>query len=391
MVALVLCLAMPALAQTIPVGYHEQLRVELTNQAGAEVRASRDGGRSWIVLGHVLSAARKVNPQGFRAAMWVADSCVAATAVNAVHLKVATNPATGRAITLSLAPHGELEGDVQPQAAIVLDTKPGEGVFGGLGPTVGSPVCLWQAGQWQAFPADYQPRDGDRLLILRLVPERQLRYVDFENVFGGKITATYQDGGQEVLGHVLTPVTGIGRFDGTKYADHGRLRANHPGVLDVSTSPYGMVGGFQIIPWEHANDPEMDYVRTNRQWMVVGPNDLSRGWDGQAPLFWGNLYPSWRADDFDQADACDRLLSRVLVLCQRRGKTAGDEWEELPRIAFSGTAPVKSPRPAGDRLWLIYEPPSGYAPLPPAASSALADVVAIRFSLPMEMFWPGDE
>jgi len=199
---------------------------------------------------------------------------------------------------------------------------------------------------------------------------------------------------------VLTPVTGIGRFEGTRYADTGRLRANHAGVLDVSTSPYGMVGGFQIIPWDHANDSEMYYVRTNRQWLVVGPPDMREGsWEGKPPLFWGNLYPSWRADDLDHDNWAARLLSRAQVLCRRialsrsgmpsaKPDPTQGEWELLPAIAFSREAPPDSPRPAGNRLWLIREPDDPYQPVPKAAQAALADVIAFRLSLPLALFWP---
>jgi hypothetical protein len=68
-----------------------------------------------------------------------------------------------------------------------------------------------------------------------------------------------------------------------------------------------------------------------------------------------------------------------------------DNWELLPEIAFSPQAPVRSPRPPDGKLWLIHEPASLYAPLPPAAATCLEDVVALRISLPLEMFWPGGD
>jgi hypothetical protein len=405
---LLVCLACPALAQTIPPGYHEELRLEITNAAGTVYRVSRDGGQTWREVGQVLSAATRANPTGFRASSWVPDSTVAATAVNAIHLKVAADPATGRTRLVSLVPRGPTEGDVVPQAAIVLDAGGGRSwVFDGLGPTVGSPVCLWRAEEWIPLPPDWVPAPGDKLLVLRLVPDRALRYLDFENVFGGRILATYSDGAEEVIGHVLTPVTGIGRFEGTRSADAGRLRANHAGVVDVSTSPQGMVGGFQIIPWAHANDAEMSYVRTNQQWMVVGPVNMAEGSpEGRPPLFSGTLFPSWRADDLRYEDWFNRLLSRCQVLCKRapggvtqapgpggfvpdwQGMSLEGPWELLPRIAFSREAPVDSPRPPGRRLWLLHEPAAVHLPLPPVAARCLADVVALRISLPMEVFWP---
>ncbi len=419
---LLLWLAVPLFAQTVPPGYHEDLRLEVTNTAGAVYRVSRDGGQTWLEIGKVLTAAGKINPRGYRAASWVPDSSVAATAVNAIHLKIGPDPKTGRAHMLSLVPQGKIEGDALPQAAIVLGTPSGLGVFGGLGPTVGSPVLLQRAGSgegglesppytegWERLPPDWVPAPGDKLLVVRMVPDRALRYLDLENVFGGRIVATYSEGAPEIVGTVFSPVTGIGRFEGTRDADAGRLRANHAGVLDVSTSPYGEVGGFQIIPWDHANDSEMNYVRTNHQWMVVGPVNMAEGSsESKPPLFWGNLYPSWRPDDLDHEDWFARLLSRCMVLCQRAPgavtQTAGpggivpdwhemslaDEWELLPAIAFSQQAPPDSPRPPGGRLWLLHEPTDPHKPLPPVAGNCLADVVALRISLPMERFWPGE-
>ena len=412
------CLCGPLRAQGLPAGYHEELRIEVVNRAGAAVRVSRDGGETWVQVATVLTAAVKVNPKGYRAGAWVPDSSVGATAVNAIHLKIANAPATGRARMISLIPHADLEGDVLPQAAIMLDTPAGVGIFGGLGPTVGSPVYLERGGEGglearptrrggEPLPADWAPVGGDRLVILRMVPDRAVRYLDFENVFGGRIVATYSDGATETIGHVLAPVTGIGRFDGTRDADAGRLRANHAGVIDVSTSPYGRVGGFQIIPWDHANDAEMNYVRTNHQWMVVGPVNMEQGSaDGRPPLFWGTLYPSWRPDDLDYADGCARLLSRCMVLCKRApggvaqaaqpGASAwhptdlAGPWELLPEIAFSTEAPPESPRPKDGKLWLIHEPADPSKPLPPAAARCLADVVAFRISLPLGMYWPGE-
>lgn len=419
---LVVVLALPSGAQTLPAGYHEELRLEVTNQAGAPVRVSRDQGQSWVKVATVVSGCQRVNPRGFRASSWVPPSSVAATAVNAIHLKIANDPQTGRAAIFSLIPRGTREGDILPEAAIVLDTPPGLGVFGGLGPTVGSPVYLARSGRaevaagpedWQRLPPDYLPAPGDRLLMVRMVPDRALRYLDFENIFGGRILATYRDGGQEVIGHVLAPVTGIGRFEGTRDADVGRLRANHAGVIDVSTSPYGMVGGFQIIPWDHANDSEMFYVRTNHQWLVVGPANMNEGRaSALAPLFFGTLYPSWRPDDLEHEDACARLLSRCMVLCQtapsgvapladagtlgadgviRRwpGLALSDRWELLPAIAFSKEVPPDSPSLLRGRLLLIHEPPL-YRPLPPMAQTCLAGIVAFRISLPEEIFWPGE-
>jgi len=58
-----------------------------------------------------------------------------------------------------------------------------------------------------------------------------------------KTFALHAGGGREFLGLVLKPVFGVGRLEGTKWA--GRIRANHPGVICVSTSREGKVGDFK--------------------------------------------------------------------------------------------------------------------------------------------------
>jgi hypothetical protein len=235
------------------------------------------------------------------------------------------------------------------------------------------------------LPSDYHPQEGDRWLLLRWVPERPVHYLDFENLFGGRITLTYRDGETCEVGRVLRPVTGVGRFEGTTYAAPGRIRANHAGVIDISTSPYGAVGGFQIVPWGHANDPEMDYVRTNHQWMVVGPTDLSEG-DGKGlfPLFSGLLYPSYETVPERPAPLAESYLASAQVLAQLDGSA---EWELLPRVAFSYEAPAVSPRPEQGTWWL-RRPASIYDPLPPAAGQALRHVTGLRIRLPWVVFWP---
>lgn len=87
-------------------------------------------------------------------------------------------------------------------------------------------------------------------------------------------------------------MVGCGRFTGTQYADLGRIRANHPGVIDISTAPMGVIGGFQIIPRDHSMSPEMTNARLLTQWMVVGPlYALDESWEGSEPLFNDYLYP----------------------------------------------------------------------------------------------------
>ncbi len=278
----------------------EQFRLKIRNVAGGAIEASADGGVSWRLLGKVVHPATKVNPQGYTASMWAADSAVAATAVNGIHIKVAANPKTGRGVIFSLIPSSKTVGAASGHASssIQTDMPGGTGIFGGYGPFVNSPVYLADGSDLCSLSPDYVPADGDTLVIIRTAPERWPLYCTFENKFGGRISIEYEGEEPRLIGEVLRPVVGIGRFEGTLYAAPGRLRANHCGVIDISTSPDGMIGGFQIVPREHAGSPEVSYIRESTQWMVVGPPDVrDPSWEGIAPLFAGYLLPSYRSDD----------------------------------------------------------------------------------------------
>ncbi len=408
----------------------EDLRIRIENRAGGAISVSRTNGAEWLTIGQVVRPATTVNPKGYNASRWVPDSTVAATAVNAIHIKVRTDKTTGRGVIFSITPADKTVGAAteKPSASIITDVLAGQGIFGGLGPTVGSSVHLAQNGETLVpLDSEYEPARGDVLVITRHRPPRAVRYIDFENKFGGLITLTYchakgkphfsrsagparlsspksqpaQPGAaglenpayalevlaQEVIGQVLKPVVGIGRFEGTVYAAPGRLRANHAGVIDISTSPLGLVGGFQIVPRGHANDPEVWYIRSKTQWMVVGPIDgREPSWEGVPPLFAGYLYPSYRADDLTgrHKDWFRRVLSRCQVLAKTKGNQS---WHLLPRIALDPEAPANLDRPKAG-TWHIKASLDPYEPLSAVADTAVADITNIRIVLPREVFWP---
>jgi hypothetical protein len=134
---------------------------------------------------------------------------------------------------------------------------------------------------------------------------------------------------------------GIGRFLGTQYADIGRIRAAHPGVICVSTSPAGQVGGFQIIPRDHAMSPELTYVRVKTQWMVVGPLwALDPSWEGLPPLFSDYLYPAFipalnpDGSVNDDAQGADVFLDRFTVRGRYDDAENPEEYELLREFVY---------------------------------------------------------
>ena len=69
--------------ETIEIG-----RVRLQNIKNGLIEGSRDEGKTWTTIGHILVPCIKVNVLGFNAAKYGLNGSVVATAVNAIHLKV---------------------------------------------------------------------------------------------------------------------------------------------------------------------------------------------------------------------------------------------------------------------------------------------------------------
>jgi hypothetical protein len=292
--------------------------------------------------GRVLAPVMQVNAAGFTASGWGRPGCVTATAVNAIHLKTTQDYESGKGTIFSLVPiefatfdPGAYKSYFNNSSTLFTNIKAGTGIFGGQwAPLIGNqlyvdmqdrgaaprtskplPEGMPEGLRWgpevgtRNIPAPplpkqfegfvpvgdtYVPQEGDRLLIrverLKYNPE----WIEFENRFGGIIWVKELELEPYPIGQVLKPVAGVGRFTGTQYADTGRIRANHPGVIDISTTPYDVIGGFQIIPRDHSMSPEMNNARVKTQWMVVGPLwALDPSWEGLPPLFSDYIYPAW--------------------------------------------------------------------------------------------------
>ena len=275
--------------------------LKIENRVPGLVAVSMDQGTTWRAIGSVKKFATEISDKGFTAASWIGDMRVAATAVNAIHLKVGEDTKTERARLISIVPDldKKIEGSYFASTSTVMtNIRPGDGCFGGA----------WTPFVGNTFEAKWVEGRGEEWIIAVHMPTDQVHSITFENRFDGDIVMRTRSGERRIVGRVLRPVLGVGRFVGTVYVGPGRIRANHPGVIDISTSPVGKIGGFQIIPAEHGMSPEMGRARAKTQWMVVGGAHPDRtepkGLEGQAPLFQGFLRPLF--DD-------EKLLERFLV------------------------------------------------------------------------------
>lgn len=312
-------------------------RVRFVNSVDGPIEVSRDAGKTWNRIGKVLLPAGAVNPEGYTASGWAPAGKVAATAVNAVHIKIRQNGERGVMFSIIpkefYEPPKDYKSYYSRNSSIITDIPAGTGFFGGAeSPFIGSPVLLERNGAAPAplpeLPEYYTPAEGDAITI---VVERPVRYpveIEFENRFGGFITVRYHGGESKIVGQVFKPVMGVGRFDGSVFADVGRLRANHTGVICISTSPVGLIGGFQIIPDNHGMSKEMIYARTLTQWMVVGPPGVTDpSLEGVAPLFRYFLRPV-----YFRMGAAGRSIEEMMAAFIVQVRIDGGEWERMPTV-----------------------------------------------------------
>lgn len=280
---------------------HEVHRIRIVNRDGGPIVLSRDRGRTWTHIGRVLKAddgvVHAIQDKEFTASDWAPVSSVAATAVNAIHLKFDQRE---HATVLTLQPKEFYDESRARQAAsymardasIYTDVPAGTSIFAADAPLIGDPIELSTTAGVIPAPRTYVPRIGDVLQIRVLEPVRLPQRIELENRFGGTVIAYDRDGSFRRVAQVMRPVMGVGRFTGTQFADVGDVRANHPGVLCISTSPVGEIGGFQIVPSTHASHPDLDYVRGKPVWLVVGPlGAVQPDLEGTFPLFRGHFRP----------------------------------------------------------------------------------------------------
>lgn len=289
------------------------IRIPMT--AGEQVLVAFPDGTS-KEMGKVRSIPIKSKYPAFTASKYGIGGQVIATASNAHHLQISTENGVGR--TLSLIPSQTFVAVPGFGTSFVVEGIGGSGLWGKYAPFVGSPVYIVnQAGMPVPF------NDIGMLQFARFVeikvyrPKDLVDYIEIENRPGGR--AWYRDaGGDHDFAVVERGVSGTGRFEGSLYQGKGLVRANHPGVICVSTTIKSDIGGFQIVPINHTYSKEMQKTRHMAQYIVlrgVGFEDLT----GRPPFFKNHIRPG----DLDEHDSeVGHVMAKI-----------NGEWGPIPEIS----------------------------------------------------------
>lgn len=308
--------------ETPPILY----RIKIPFGINENVTVITSGGIS-AVVGQVDALPQTTRWPSYSASAWGDPGEVCASAVNALHMLVSVEKEKGR--TLSIIPRETIAPAAGTGASLVISSQAGTGIFGAWAPPVGSKVSVLKNGTSDTVPlsANNLPQKGDTLIIT-VQKNYHGYFAEIENRPGGRVTLWSKDG-YSVIGRVIRPFAGTGRFEGTLFQRTGALRANHCGVIDVSSSERGTIGGFQIIPWDHALlSKEMQGSWDMTQWMIIGPTDGKAMMGGTAPLFKDILVPGPSEGEL-LWDVWSTYGRKSLILARKNG----GPWERFPEIS----------------------------------------------------------
>ncbi|MDR1514751.1 MAG: hypothetical protein LBS45_03575 [Synergistaceae bacterium] len=289
--------------------------IHIPAELGEQAKVIFPDGRS-IDVGKVRGVPIKSRYPGFTASKYGIGGQVIASAANAHHIQVSVEGGLGR--TISLIPSETFVAASGMGTSFVVEGVGGAGLWGRYAPFVGSPVYIInQVGVPVLFNSMDLFKYAKAIEIRVYEPEDEIDYIEIENKEGG--LAWYHDGkGDHQFAVVESGVTGTGRFEGSLYQSLGKVRANHPGVICVSTTNKYDIGGFQIVPLTHTYSKEMQKTRRMSQYIVLRGIDFE-DLTGHAPFFRGYIRPS------ESEDALSRVGSVVCMI--------GGQWRELPLIS----------------------------------------------------------
>lgn len=320
-----------------PDGKTELFRLRIVNRRLGTITVSSDEGETWHLVGRVTQPCTGAS-EGYIAAEYAPRGSVAAVAVHGLRIRVSgEDPQLHAPLVMGIAPL-EFSGDKanygygghrSGNVGMKTDIPAGTSIFRELAPLPGNMVYVEsRTGRLLPLPDDFKPTgQGEALVIPVRAPLKRIQELKMENKLAGAVTATFSGGESKVLTHVVKPVQGVGRFDGTSYTGVGQINTAHTGVITVSTAPVDTRlpegegkerrGGFQISPvWHNARTEEHDAPMM----LLLGaldpdgkPAKRRRELEGTAPLFLEHV----------------GLFGEVATVdCQ----IDGGEWEPLPTV-----------------------------------------------------------
>jgi hypothetical protein len=293
-----------------PFAQVETHRIRLLNVEDGPIQISTDHGVTWQLIGRVTAPATESLP-GYLASGYAPPGTVAATAIHGIRIRVG-NLTTAYPKLINILPREfattlqTFGGHISGASGIYTNIHTGTSIFRDLSPYVGNRVYL-DADDQTPLKIGYVPHVGDTLTIIVKRPANPLTQVVFQNKTGGDVTATYADGTTQVITHVVKPVLGTGRFDGTSYTGVGALNTNHCGVITVSTAPVSTStllegtgperrGGFQIEPAYH-NSQSTEAGAPMILDVGIPGHKFQMDQEGKPPLFFGYFNLAWDPQD----------------------------------------------------------------------------------------------
>lgn len=265
-------------------------------------------------IGRVLGFPTESRYPGFTASKHGGGAQIIASAANAHHIQIDVEEGAGRTVSIiPMRTYVAASGGMD--TSFIIEGEGGLGLWGEWSPYVGNPVYAINAAGIPVPFNDPRLLEHAKAVEIRVfAPDDGIEYFEIENRLQGR--AWYHTPyGDHDFAVVLQPVKSTGRFEGTVFEGRGMVRANHPGVVCISTSDRGHVGGFQIVPRNHTFSAELQKTRRMSQYIVlrgVEWEDLT----GQPPFFRGTVRPG------DESDP-SRTTGRVFCLID-------GAWSELP-------------------------------------------------------------
>jgi hypothetical protein len=272
---------------------------------------------SAVDFGKVRAVPNKSRYPGFTASKYGIGGQVIASAANAHHIQVSVENGAGR--TMSVIPSETFVAASGMGTSFIIEGVGGTGLWGKYAPFVGSPVYIVNQAGIPVLFNNFSLFQYAKALEIRVYkPSDEIDYIEIENKEGGH--AWYHDlNGDHQFAVVESGVSGTGRFQGTLYQGLGKIRANHPGVICVSTTNRTDIGGFQIIPLSHTYSKEMQKTRRMNQYIVLRGLDFE-DLAGQPPFFSSFIRPG---------DADDPEYQIGTIKCM----VDDEEWRDLPMVS----------------------------------------------------------